>query len=425
MTIRTRFWLLTALRWLPTGLIIPVMALLPLHRGLTIAQMGAAFACQGIVVLALELPTGGFADALGRKPVVLASGCMALLAYVMFVNAESMLAFAAAASVTGAFRALDSGPLNAWFVDATHAGGGKSEDVARGLSGAAGVIGVAIATGSLAAGSLIAWAPVTGTTRLTLPYWIAIGLTVMQLVAVTLFMNEDRSARVAGVMASIASTPKVIAASFALITRSRVLGALVAVELFWGFGMVAFESLMPVRLSEILGDRDSAAAVMGPIVAAAWGLSGLGALAVPLLLRRWSMRSVSFTLRIVQGVTVVAMGLAMGPIGLIVAYFATYGVHIVAGAIYETMLHEHVGSGQRATVLSLASMAMHPAASLGSIVLGAIATGVSTRTAIMVGGVVLALAAPLFLVRPTPDVRPPEAAGRGARRLATREPGRS
>lgn len=420
MSVRTRFWLLTGLRWLPTGLIIPVTALLPLHRGLTIAEMGAAFALQGLVVLALELPTGGFADALGRKPVVIASGSVALLAYLVFVNAESMLAFACAAALTGVFRALDSGPLNAWFVDVTHAQGGGSADVARGLSGAAGVIGVGIATGSLASGALIAWAPISSTARLTLPYWIAIGLTVVQLIAVALFMNEDRSARVSGVMASIRSTPTVVAASFALVSRSRVLRALVAVELFWGFGMVAFESLMPVRMSELLGDRDDAAAVMGPIVAAAWGLSAVGALAAPLLLRHWSMRSVSFTLRIVQGATVICMGLAAGPIGLVVAYFATYAVHIVAGAIYETQLHEQVGPEQRATVLSLASMAMHPAASVGSIVLGAIATGASTGTAMIVGGLVLALAAPLFLVRP---VRP-EGEDPGVRQPASRDSAR-
>ncbi len=405
MSVRARFLLLTGLRWLPTGFIVPVTPLLPLHRGLTIAEMGAAFAMQGLVVLALELPTGGFADALGRKPVVIASGCFALLAYVVFVSAESVAAFMVASSLTGVFRALDSGPLNAWFVDVTHAQGGQSADVARGLSGAAAMIGASIAAGSLVSGALIAFAPLGATTSLTLPYLIAIGLTVLQLAAVAVFMNEDRSARVAGVVASIRSTPMVIAAGFALVRRSRVLRALVAVELFWGFGMIAFESLMPVRMSELLGDRDDAAAVMGPIIAGAWGISAAGAFAVPLLLSRWSMRSVSFTLRIVQGITVVAMGLAAGPIGLVIAYFATYGVHIVAGAIYETMLHEQVGPDQRATVLSLASMAMHPAASIGSIVLGTIATGASTGTAMIVGGVMLALAAPLFLVRPAAEDR--------------------
>lgn len=419
MSLRTRFWLITGLRWLPTGFIIPVVALLPLQRGLTIAQMGAALAMQGLIVLLLELPTGGFADALGRKPVLIASAVIALLSYVVFATAESMFAFAVAASLTGVFRALDSGPADAWFVDGIHEDGGNSLDVASGLSGAAGVIGGSIAAGSLVAGALIAWAPTSETTRLSLPFWIAAGLTLVQVVAIALFMHEGRSARVAGVMASVKATPKVIGAAFGLVKRSRVLRALVCVELFWGFGMIAFESLMPVRLSEVLGDRDSAAAVMGPIAATAWGVSGACALAVPLLLRRWSMRSVSFTLRIVQGLTVIGMGLAMGPIGLIVAYFATYGVHIVAGAIYETLLHEQVGAEHRATVLSLSSMVMHPAASIGSVVLGLIATGASTRVAIMVGGVVLALAAPLFLVRPKPDVRPEEEGRRDALQSAS------
>ncbi|MET0930958.1 MAG: hypothetical protein ABWX74_15670 [Aeromicrobium sp.] len=50
MTIRTRFWLLAAIRWLSTGFIVPPGAV------------------QGIVVLMLELPTGGFADAVGPAP---------------------------------------------------------------------------------------------------------------------------------------------------------------------------------------------------------------------------------------------------------------------------------------------------------------------------------------------------------------------
>ena len=191
-------------------------------------------------------------------------------------------------------------------------------------------------------------------------------------------MHEDRSTRVAGVMHSIRATPGAVLDGVRLLWRSRVLRALVAAELFWGFGMIAFELFMPIRLSELLTDRDRAAAIMGPVTAAAWGVSALGAAMVPLLLRRWSMVGVSVTLRIVQGATVVGMGLAAGPVGLILGLFATYAVHSAAGAIYETLLHEQVGKENRATVLSLASMAMQPAGSIGAITLGMIATGVST-----------------------------------------------
>jgi MFS family permease len=402
MSLRTRFWLLAGLRWLPTGFVIPVSALLPLERGLTIAEYGAVAATQGFVVLLLELPTGGFADALGRKPVFIASAVVALASYVTYALAQVALAFVLASALSGMFRALDSGPLNAWFVDAVHEDEtvtDRANTVARGLSGYASVVGASIAVGAVTSGLFIVWAPLGRETSLALPFWIAAALALVQIVVGTVIMREDRSARIGGVLLSIRATPRVVRDGARLLWRSRVLRALVAVELFWGFGMIAFESFMPIRLSELLTDRDQAAAIMGPVTAAAWGVSALGAAMVPLLLRRWSMTGVSVALRIIQGAFVVAMGLAAGPVGLILGLFATYAVHSAAGAIYETLLHEQVGKENRATVLSLASMAMQPAGSMGAIVLGLIATGVSTGFAIIVGGVVLALAAPLFLVR--------------------------
>jgi MFS family permease len=403
VSLRRRFWVLTGLRWLSTGFIIPVVALLPLQRGLTIAEYGAAAAVQGFVVLVLELPTGGLADALGRKPVFLASAVFALASYVTFALAQVPLAFALAAGLAGVFRALDSGPLNAWYVDAVTTATPPEErplEIARGLSGASTVLGGSIAGGAVAAGGLIAWAPFGRDDSLVVPYVVAVALAVLQIVTTVLIMSEDRSHRVAGVWRSARATPAAVGAGVKLLRRSRVLRALVAVELFWGFGMITFESLMPIRLSELIADRDLAASVMGPVTAGGWGAAAIGAAVIPLLLRRWSLTAISVTFRLVQGTTVIAMGLAWGPIGLVAGYLATYAVHIAAGVAYETLLHAEVDNDHRATVLSMASMAMQPAGSLGLIVLGAIATGASTGVAMIVGGVVLALAAPLFLVRP-------------------------
>ena len=75
---RHRFLFLLGLRWFPVGLMVPVFVLLPLERGLTIAQVGAAAAMQGITVLVLELPTGGLSDAIGRRPVLLLAGVINL-----------------------------------------------------------------------------------------------------------------------------------------------------------------------------------------------------------------------------------------------------------------------------------------------------------------------------------------------------------
>ena len=70
-SIRRRFYLLLALRFVPTGLFVTVFVLLMLERGLSLAQIGLGTAAQGVVMLFLELPSGGLADALGRKPVLI------------------------------------------------------------------------------------------------------------------------------------------------------------------------------------------------------------------------------------------------------------------------------------------------------------------------------------------------------------------
>jgi DHA1 family tetracycline resistance protein-like MFS transporter len=131
------------------------------------------------------------------------------------------------------------------------------------------------------------------------------------------------------------------------------------------------------------------------------------------------MPDVSMVLVASPGAMVVVMGLVAGPLGLVAAFFATYAVHSAIGAVYETLLHGEVDAGHRATVLSLASMVLQPAGSLGAVVLGLLATGVSTGAALVVAGIVLALAAPLFLVGGRPPAGTAQAAELVGGRLDT------
>lgn len=402
MSVLSRFLVLTALRWLPVGLIVPVVVLLPLDRGLSLGEIGAALSVQGLVVLLLELPTGGLADAWGRRPVLLLSSALALASYATVLAAHHAATLALAYALMGASRALDSGPLSAWFVDES---GASPDQVTSGLGRAGAVVGTSIGAGALLSGALVAWLPVSHATALAVPYAAAVALVLVQVVAVLVLMHEHRAHR-GSLRSSVRATVPTIVSALGLLRRSRVLAALVAVELFWGFGMVAFESFTPVRLGELLGESGDAAAVMGPVSAAAWGVSALGAALVAPFVRRWSAVSVSVTLRLVQGATVVAMGLVGGPVWLVVAFLATYAVHSAAGVVYESLLHQQAESANRATVLSLSSMAMHPGGSVGMLVLGAVAGTWSTGAAFVLAGVVTAAAAPLFLVRPRARVEP-------------------
>jgi MFS family permease len=411
MTVRTRYLILHALRWLPVGLMIPVIVLLAQERGMTLAQIGLITAAQGFVVLALELPTGGLADAAGRRPVLLLASLINLASLAFLVVADEFWMFVVIFAMQGVFRALDSGPLDSWYVDAALA-----EDPAAtfesGLSRAGVVLGCAIAGGAVLSGALVALDPIPAVSALTTPIVVAVVLQTLTVSAIVALLREPARPSRPRFTATLRGVPAVIGDAVALVRRSRVLAALVGVELFWAFGMMTFEVFFPVRLSELVGDPETAGSILGPVGSGAWLASAAGAALVPLLVRRLGPAWSGLTLQLGQALAVLAMGLFAGPAGAITAYLVCYALHGAVNPVYSGLLHRQADATNRTTVASLGSMAGQPAGAVGSIVLASIAEATSVRTAILVGTIPLAVAALGYLAaRRTPP----------ALRRATRE----
>jgi predicted MFS family arabinose efflux permease len=414
---RRRYLFLLALRWLPTGLLIPIFVLLPLSRGLSLTEIGIVFAVQGFVVLALELPTGGLSDSLGRRPVLIVASFICLLSLALIYLADSVAMFAGAMFLQGVYRALDSGPLEAWYVDATLAADPDAR-IESGLGAGTTVLSLAIASGALLAGGLIALDPFPAVETLALPVLVALGLHVAGLVAIVALMREVRTARgPRAVASSVAAVPGVIRDGLRLLRSSRVLLALILVELFWGFSMITFEGLFPIRLAEVVGDTAQAAALMGPVSSGAWFASAAGAAMITLVSRRVGVARSAAVLRILQGLAIVGMGLFAGPVGVVTAFLACYVAHGASNPMHTTLLHRQVDGPHRTTVLSMNSMMSQPAGAVGAIVLAALADGTSVAAAMVVGGILCAVAAPLYIPawraekarRTVPDVLPPSA----------------
>jgi MFS family permease len=396
-SIRRRYLLLTSLRWLPVGLLIPLFVLIPLSRGLSLTEIGLVFAVQGLVVLALELPTGGLSDSLGRRPVLLVASVVALLSLSLFTIADSVAMFLAAMVLQGVYRALDSGPLEAWYVDATLAADPNAA-IEHGLGRGSAALSLAIALGSLASGALVALHPLPGTDPLLLPLLVALGLHVVHFGALAALMVEPaRPRHPEAILASVRAVPGVIGEGLRLLRSSRVLLGIVLVEAFWGFSMPTFESLFPIRLSDLVGGTDSAAAIMGPVGSAAWFASAAGGAGIVAISGRIGVARSAALLRIVQGLTIVAMGLIAGPVGVVAAYLGCYVAHGASNPMHTTLLHRQVVGSHRTTVLSMNSMVSQPAGSLGAITLASLADGTTVGSAMVVGGIVCALAAPLYI----------------------------
>ncbi|MGJ9412284.1 MFS transporter [Aeromicrobium sp. CF4.19] len=389
--VRRRFLMLLALRWLATGLVIPVSLLLPLARGLGVAEVATAMAAQGAVVIVMEIPSGALTDAWGRRPVFIASGVVAIGAYALSFVADSVLAFTVAWAAMGLFRALDSGPLEAWFVDAERARG-AADRVPSGLALAGGVISAMIATGSLSTALLLHLAPGPASTTLAIPYVAAAVVVAVQVVVAWRLMEPA---------ARSVDTPRV--------TWGGALGAGVRLALgptlrwltlamvFIGVGVAALELLMPVRLEEFSADEAAAGTAMGLVSAAAWGLAALGALVVSRVLRHRAAGPVAVVLVLAEAAGLVAMALAAGPIVLVAGFWAAYLVHTAFGATYNSLVHDRVDDRRRGTALSVTSMLFLGSAAASGVALGALAEQTSASWGLLAGAIALVVAAALVL----------------------------
>lgn len=397
---RRAFLALTFTRWFSVGLVVGVITLWILDRGLTISQALLAFSLQGVVVFLLELPTSGLADAFGRRPMLIASAVVNVIASAWMVVADSFWGFVVAAALQGVFRALDSGPLEAWFVDTVHATTPGS-DVDGGLAAQGIVLGGSIAVGAVISGGLIAWDPLPSSSALLLPMLCWAALNVVHLLAVVLLMKEPRThvdaIGVRRAADSVREAPGVIRDGMSMLRRNRVLRALVLVEVFWTAALIVFETFQPIRLAELVGGEEQAGALMGPIAAVGWGVFAAGAALAGLGSRRFGVARTAIAARVLNGLGAVTMGLVAGPVALVAAYLFTYGLHGTGGPMHDTLMHREATAANRATVLSMGSMVFFVTFSALGPPLGLLAEATSTQVAMVTAGAFSLLGAFLYL----------------------------
>lgn len=399
-----RFVWLTSIRWLPVGIMFASTILLPVERGLSTLEVGTLLAIQGFAVLGLELPSGSLSDTIGRRPVLITSGMLAILATTLFLLANDFWGFALSFVMQGVFRALESGSLESWFVDTVHAQNLAAE-LSRPLAAANTALGVAIACGALAGGLLTWWNPFTDLSALALPVLVATACYIFY-TALCFFLVRDHeprpvklrfSERVRELRTSLREVPNATRDGLRLAATSRVLRGLIFVELFWALALVGFEALTPLRLGELLPSEQQAAALFGVASAAGWLCFAAGSFVAGIASTRIGNVWMAILSRLLNGAFVVLIGVAAGPVGVITAFGLSYLTHGLAGPAHSALLHGCANTHTRATVLSLNSMVSGGAYSLGLLALTAFAEVGSLSFAIIAAGGLSLLGALCYL----------------------------
>ncbi|GJM37734.1 MAG: hypothetical protein DHS20C19_11010 [Acidimicrobiales bacterium] len=398
--VRRRYIVLLALRWLPVGLVAPIFVLV-LSRGASLTQIGPLLAVYGVTTAALELPTGGLADSIGRRPVLLASAFCNLGLFALLLASTDLRVLAVALFLGGVGRALDSGPLESWFVDESTAAD-ADVDVRVGLSRGGAVDGAALAVGSIVGGVI----PQLADGRLWATVLLALVLEGVHLVAVFLLMTEEhrmtseRPRSRFGALSNV-RTGLGFALRVGSLRRTIAGGAMI------GAALVAVEALWQPQFLDLL-DRDDATIFLGVLLALGFAGSAVGAAAAPAFGRRMGRRtSPTMSAQLLAGSMLVVLGVVTQPLIAAVVFVLFYAFLGLLGPLRSALLHESTSSGQRSTTLSVDSLLFQAGGAAAALSLTAIADSHGIGVAWIAAGVCLAVSSLLYISsdRADPDRR--------------------
>ncbi|WP_159449335.1 MFS transporter [Demequina sp. NBRC 110051] len=437
-TVRSRFVILTALRWLPIGLIAPSLVLLLSARGMSLASIGLLTAVYSAATLLLELPTGGLSDVIGRRPVMIAAAVVGAVSALLLAFATTPGWLAAAFLLMGLSRALDSGPLQAWYVDSVHAID-PDADLTRGLSRAGVAESVALAAGALGAGALAATVPLPSSgaivIALSVPFIFKAALAVLQVAVVARWVTDTTAPTAADAVAAplaaavtlgspwarlrlrtvetARDVPRAIGRGLRLAAHRRALQRLLLLTAALGAALSGIELLAPAHAADLLGGATAAAGPYAVLVTAGFLGSASGSALAPLAMRAARGAARAAMLATLAGAVALAAIAVPQPWGAGAAFVGFYLFLGIAGPLTEELMHREVSSAERATMLSLNSMALQATAIVVTAGLGAFAGATSIAAAFAAIAVALALGA-LTLAR-WPGVRRPATASAAQR----------
>ncbi|MFH8371501.1 MFS transporter [Streptomyces sp. NPDC018031] len=431
LTARRRFVAVSFLFWLPLGLYIAPHVLLLTERGLALSAIAICFAAHSTTAAALELPTGGLSDVIGRRAVLAAAGLLNLAALTLQGLGTTLWVFVLGNALMGSARALSSGPAEAWYVDTVHAHSGPGAEIRTGIARGHTAISVALAAGTLI-GGLLPWllglGPDPGgwlrdhTSGLVLPLSVPMLLgaaieVVFVLYVLTALPEPPRPpATLRGVLRGV---PATIAAGVRLGGRDVVIRRVLLTAGAVATGLVTIELLAPGRVAEATGAAESGAVVFAVLAASGFAINGLGSHLAPHTVRLAGGRAERAVLvalaAAAAGLLLLGATAATGhPFAVVLAvagYLLVYLGLGAAGPNENELMHHRVDTSGRATALSLQSLSLQLVGGLAGFVAGGLPTGPLPW---LFGGVVVLVGALLWTGRTSPPPAGPAGSGAGS-----------
>lgn len=412
---RATYYLVSSLNWFANVLPMAVMVLIARSRGLSLADIGYFLGAYSLTVVLLELPSGALADAIGRKRTYLLAGCVGVVAKAVFLFAFGLPAFLLYALTFGVSRALSSGALEAWFIDALQAAD-PDVDLQPALAGAGAWNLAALAAGTFVGSALpglFASLPQHPTAVLT-PLSVTLVASIVANLAVLLLTalvvreaprpRDASAARRRGPVATLgvgfAALGDILADAARLTRRDRALLLLLGAEVVVGVALSASENLwQPFFAARLGGATPENTLLLGVVLAGCFGMGVLGNLVATPLTRLLGGRYalVAGLFQLLQGAAFLLLAAQGGVMTATALFWLTYVARSAWNSPHAALFNRQVPSERRSVMLSVQSLASFGGAFVGSVALGALAEATSIPLAWSVSGALVLLAALLYL----------------------------
>ena len=385
------------------GLTVAVVALALSDRGMDLIQISLLFGVYSLTTMAMELPFGGLADTIGRKPVFLAAVVASVVALVLFLSTSDFHVLALSFAFIGFGRALRSGTLDAWFVE-TFKAAAPNVDIQPALSKAQWANAMGLAVGAVL-GGLLPDLFGSAATRLGFSVYdvsYAASLAVMLGVFIYTFcviVEKPRPLTPQALKQGFTTVPFLIKDASLMALRNPALSMLLAALVFFLMATNPVEIIWPTHAKPML-EEGYANSVIGILTAVYFVSIAFGAWLSPRISRIFKRRHTTTLAAAFAGLAGLQIALALqGSIAGFVVVFILYSVFLgVSETPASSILHRCVEDHQRSTMLSLRSLMQQLGAALGLILAGAIAEVYSKPTAWMIGAVFLVLAVFLIII---------------------------
>jgi DHA1 family quinolone resistance protein-like MFS transporter len=392
-----------SVHWFIPGMFTPVMVLLLLDKGLNLIEVGTILALYSGTVIILELPTGGLADAIGRKKVYLASVCVSMVALLVFLLGQSAMFFAMGFIIYGVARALSSGSIDAWFVDEFNRErpGGNLQ---KALGKANIFIPLALALGSLVGGLIPTFfgdaaASVTGMGRYSANILAMLIVLAVQFGLTAVMIQENledvkRRSSSKGVM----DVPKVLHDALEFGIRDRNTRLLLTATLAFGFALFSLELLWQPQLKGIMGS-DSQAWIFGLVAAGYFVMASVGSAISGKLCDAFKgnlyLTLVAVAVAISSSMALLALQSTV--LGFVAFYFLIYLLIGLMGSPHAAAYNAGIPPEKRSTLMSFDSLVVQLGGVISSVTLGFVSGLYSIEAAWFISSLVLLVSLAAYL----------------------------